>query len=90
MFKNSPAHCKAVLGLTGFSIQATRSQEVSGEVHVNVTEEEQHVLPPPSSRTHIQASSTRELLVHLDQREAPEPSLPEGQRKTGRLSSVLN
>lgn len=74
--------------LTSVCVQAAGSQEVWCEVDVDVTEEEQDVLPlSPGPGADVEASAARKLLIHLDQGETPEPSLPEAQDKTSAIAS---
>lgn len=64
--------------LTWLGVQSAGSEEVGSEVDVNIAEEEQHVLAaPPCLGTHLEAPTTRELFIQLDQCKTPEPGLPE-------------
>lgn len=86
MSKKLPRKCFTKLRLKGsltrLRVETAGGQEVSGEVDVDITEEEQHVVaPPPRPGPHVQAPPAGELLIHLDQSEAPEPGLSEGRRQ---------
>ena len=59
-------------------VEAAGVQEVSGEVDVDVTEEEQDVPALPGPRPHVQATPPGELLLQLQQRVVLIVDLPGG------------
>lgn len=66
----------ALCSLTWLRVESARSEEVGGEVDVDIAEEEQDILTPsPRPGTHFEAPTAWKLLIQLDQCEAPEPRL---------------
>lgn len=55
-------------GPTWSSVEATRVEELQGEMDVNVAEEHEDVAPLPGVGSDVQAPASGELLVHGDQR----------------------
>lgn len=52
---------------TGLCVESAGVEEVSGEVDVDVAEEEQHVASLPGSGPDVETPSPRKLLVQLQQ-----------------------
>lgn len=70
--------------LTGLCVESAGVEEVSGEVDVDVAEEEQHVASLPGSGPDVETPSPRKLLVQLQQSVVLKINFPAVTRKTKR------